>query len=66
MRRTVHSPELESSAAWFPRFKESLVYKDHGNRVDRTLEYILLDFEPNSTLLFTLLTSMKLMLAVTT
>ena len=45
LKKIVHSPELEASPAWIARFKDSLIFKEHGNRTDRTLEYIVLDLE---------------------
>ena len=45
LKTIVHSPKLEESPAWAARFRDSLMYKEHGGRPDWTIEYITLGLE---------------------
>ncbi|KZT65463.1 hypothetical protein DAEQUDRAFT_524238 [Daedalea quercina L-15889] len=43
LKKVVHT-ELHVSESWTGKYKDSLVYKEHGGREDRILEHITLDF----------------------
>lgn len=44
IKRTKHS-ELNVSDGWRQKFKESLIFKEHGHHKNRQLEHIYLDFQ---------------------
>ncbi|KZT64494.1 hypothetical protein DAEQUDRAFT_678489 [Daedalea quercina L-15889] len=44
LKKVTHS-ELKVSESWVERYKESLVYKEHGIHEERILEHILLDLD---------------------
>lgn len=42
--KKVSLPELGASESWVTKYKETAIYREHGGREDRDLEYIVLDF----------------------
>ncbi|KZT65461.1 hypothetical protein DAEQUDRAFT_676750 [Daedalea quercina L-15889] len=46
LKKVAHSVlETSASGSWITRYKNSVVFQEHGDREDRTIEYILLDLD---------------------